>query len=68
MSFLGVVSKGMVVLPPDANLADGTEVRVEPIPARTLSERLSDVIGIVRGGPADLAENHDYYLHGTAKK
>ena len=68
MSFLGVVSKGMVVLPPDANLPDGTEVRVEPIPAKTLAERLGDVIGIVRGGPPDLAENHDHYLHGTPKK
>jgi hypothetical protein len=25
MSFVGVVSKGTVVLPPDANLPDGTE-------------------------------------------
>ena len=42
---------GTVVLPPDANLPDGTEVRVEPLPAKPLSERLSDVIGIVHGGP-----------------
>jgi hypothetical protein len=43
------VSKGTVVLPPDANLPDGTEVRVEPLTAKPLSERLSDVIGIVEG-------------------
>ena len=65
MSFVGVVSKGTVVLPPDANLPDGTEVRVEPLPAKPLSERLSDVIGIVPGSPPDLAENHDHYLYGT---
>ena len=52
----------------DANLPDGTEVRVEPLPAKPLSERLSDVIGIVQGGPPDLAENHDHYLYGTPKK
>jgi hypothetical protein len=68
MSFVGVVSKGAVVLPPDANLPDGTEVRVEPLPAKPLSERLSDVIGIVHGGPPDLAENHDHYLYGTPEK
>jgi len=56
MSFVGVVSKGTVVLPPDANLPDGTEVRVEALPAKPLSERLSDVIGIVHGGPPDLAD------------
>ena len=34
-------TKGAVVLPLDANLPDGTEVRVEPLPAKPLSERLS---------------------------
>ena len=62
---MGVVSKGTVVLPPDANLPDGTEVRVEPLPAEPLSERLSDVIGILHGGTPDLAENHG--LYGTPK-
>ena len=68
MSFVEVVSKGTVVLAPDANLPDGAEVCVEPLPAKPLSERLSDVIGIVHGGPPDVAENHDYYLYGTPKK
>jgi hypothetical protein len=26
------------------------------------------VIGIAKGLPADLAENHDHYLHGRPKK
>ena len=68
MSFWGKVSKGTVVLPPEANLPDGTEVRVEPVPPKTLAERLRDVIGTVRGGPPDWAENHDHYIHGTPKK
>ena len=46
-----MVSKGTVVLPQDANLPRGTDVRVEPLPAKPLSERLSDVTGIVPGGP-----------------
>ena len=68
MTFLGLVSKGTVVLPPDANSPDGIEVRVEPLTAKPLPERLGDVIGIVHGGPPDLAENHDHYLYGTPKK
>ena len=68
MSYWGKVSKGMVVLPPEANLPDGTEVRVEPVAPKTLAERLKDVIGTVHGGPPDWAENHDHYIHGTPKK
>lgn len=67
MTFWGKVSKGTVVLPPEANLADGTEVRVEPVAPKTLAERLKEVIGSVHGGPPDWAENH-YYIHGTPKK
>jgi hypothetical protein len=68
MSYLGKISKGTVVLPPDANLPDSTEVRVEPVAPKTLAERLKDVIGTVHGGPPDWAENHDHYIHGTPKK
>jgi len=68
MGYVGRVSNGTVILPPEANLPDGTEVRVEPLAAITLAERLKDVIGAVRGGPPDLAENHDHYIHGTPKK
>lgn len=67
MNYKGRVSKGMVVLPPEANLPDGAEVRVEPVGA-TLAERLRDVLGTVHHVPHDWAENHDHYLHGTPKK
>ena len=31
MTYIGTVSKGKVILPAGAKLADGTEVRVEPV-------------------------------------
>jgi len=68
MTYRGKVEKGTVVLPPEANLPDGTEVRVEPVAPKTLAERLKHVIGIVHARPPDWAENHDHYIHGTPKK
>ncbi len=68
MTYRGKVEKGTVVLPPEANLPDGTEVQVEPVAPNTLAERLKEVIGAVHGGPPDWAENHDHYIHGTPKK
>jgi hypothetical protein len=68
MSYWGKVSKGTAVLPLEANLPEGTEVRVEPVAPKTLAERLKDVIGTVHGGPPDWAENHDHYTHRTPKK
>lgn len=71
MTYQGTVKGGLVELEPGASLPDGTVVRVEPVktaPARSLSERLRPVIGIAKGLPSDLAENHDHYLHGRPKK
>ena len=34
----------------------------------SLYESLRDVIGIIKDGPPDWAENHDHYLYGTPKK
>jgi len=69
MSFIyGKVRKGTVVLPPDANLSDGTPVRVESLEEISLAKRLKNVIGGVEGLPPDFAENHDHYIHGTSKK
>jgi hypothetical protein len=52
---------------------EGTKVQVEPIgesgeATDTLADRLRSVIGIVNGLPADLAEQHDHYIHGTPKR
>lgn len=34
----------------------------------TLAEVFAPLIGKAVGLPSDLAENHDHYLHGTAKR
>ena len=53
-------------------LPDGMEVEVRLVEGETqiptLYERYKDFIGIAEGLPADLAENHDYYIHGAAKR
>ncbi|MGH9444716.1 MAG: hypothetical protein ACRD3O_03190 [Terriglobia bacterium] len=65
---MGKVTNGAVLLPPEANLPEGTIVRVEPIATETLAARLKSVIGVVHGMAPDWAENHDHYIHGTLKK
>lgn len=66
--YMGKVRKGTVVLPAEADLPEGTVVRVEPIAADSLAARLKKVIGIVRDMPADWAENHNHYIPGAPKK
>ena len=70
MTFIGRVSNGTIVLPPDAHLPEGTEVRVEALAsgARNLAERYARLIGIADDLPADLAENLDHYVHGHPKR
>lgn len=70
MSFIGRVSNGTIVLPPDSHLPEGTEVRVELLAsgARSLAERYAGLIGIADDLPADLAENIDHYVHGHSKR
>jgi hypothetical protein len=73
MSFIGTVAEnGSVVLPPDAKLPPGSQVRVEPLPAQQHHESVWDVLkrfeGTAKGMPSDLAENHDHYAHGKPKQ
>ncbi|WP_333652492.1 CopG family transcriptional regulator [Dissulfurispira sp.] len=37
-------------------------------PADEITEKLLSVAGICKGGPPDLADNHDHYLYGFPKK
>lgn len=71
MRITAVVEKDAIKLPPGVHLPDGTAVRVEPLdpvaPA-TLGQRYAEFIGIVTDMPPDLAENHDHYLYGAAKR
>ncbi|MEK7685860.1 MAG: hypothetical protein AAB466_10605 [Verrucomicrobiota bacterium] len=72
MTYLGKVTQGVVVLPPDAVLPDGTEVRIEPLKTteggKTFYERYSEFVGVCHDLPEDFAENHDHYIHGTPKR
>lgn len=71
MSYRGHIEHGVVVFDEPVALADGVVVCVEPIStptAPTLAERMKNAIGIAKGLPRDLAQNHDHYLHGKPKK
>ena len=35
---------------------------------QTIGEALLDVAGTAEGLPADMARNHDHYLHGTPRE
>jgi hypothetical protein len=73
-SYVGQVRGGMVVFDDSpVPLPEGTKVRIMPIEPRkpstsTLAERYADFIGIIKGLPADLAVEHDHYIHGTPRK
>jgi hypothetical protein len=78
MVYRGHVENGSIWLEAAPALPEGAEVEVrllaesssaegdEEIPS--LYERLKDVVGKAEGLPPDLAENHDCYLHGQAKR
>ena len=79
MVYRGHVEKGVVVLDDAVTLPEGLAVRVEPSPdapqeqtvdkdGETLGQRLLKHAGKAVGFPRDLAENHDHYLYGAAKK
>ncbi len=78
MVYRGHVEHGKVVLDERVELPDGIRVEVNVIAeARdageaeerpTLYERLKPVIGMAKGLPSDLAENHDHYLYGLPKR
>jgi hypothetical protein len=52
MVFEGVVRNGTVKLPPEADLPDGTIVRIETTPAKQFSDVL-DLAGTWNGDDAD---------------
>ena len=69
MELEGVVHKGVIV-PDDATaLPEGTRVRISPAPEpRPFGERFAQFKGALPGLPTDLAEQHDHYRLGTAKR
>jgi hypothetical protein len=68
MTFRGHIQNGSVVLDESAQLPEGSLVRVELVNPEddfaSLREGLLKFAGIVDGLPEDLAEHHDYYIHG----
>lgn len=71
MTIRGTVKNGVVVLPPDADLADGSEVEVSPVEAQPgdppfLREMLA--LAKERDWPADFALNHAHYSKGHPRK
>ncbi len=72
MTFIGRVSKGAIVLPPDVQLPDGLELQVTipelPAVSSKAGERLAKFAGIVNNLPPDFAKNHDHYIHGAPKR
>jgi len=72
MSYIGTVSGGKVILPADVCLPEGASVEVLPLaqPAelRKLTAELLRLAHKNRDLPADLAQNHDYYLHSQPKQ
>jgi hypothetical protein len=74
MTYRGRVSGGVVVLPKDAAIPEGTEVTINPVEqqpmpeATGLGKRLMRFAGKAQDLPSDAARNHDHYLYGTPKK
>jgi hypothetical protein len=71
MACVGKVLNGAVILPPGLSLPDGMELEVR-LPDTTKQpswhEALAAFAGMADDLPADLARNHDHYLHGHPKK
>ena len=72
MMFEGTIQNGVVVLDLTEVLPERT--RVEVLPQRTpdkksaLRERLLSLAGTADDLLADMAKNHDHYIHGAPKR
>jgi hypothetical protein len=72
MALEGTVINGTIVLDNAQVLPDGARVQVLLKPSedqpKTLREFLLEHAGCMTDLPADLAEQHDHYIHGTPKR
>lgn len=75
MSYIGIVDeKGVITLPPEAQLPAGAKVRVDVLNSKpesssvSIGKKLLAVSGAIKDWPEDFAENHDHYLHGAPKR
>lgn len=71
MSYKGTVKNGVVVLPPEVKLPDGTEVEVTPVGnSGDDPPFLKAILKLAkpRDWPEDFALNHAHYVKGHPKK
>jgi hypothetical protein len=71
MSYKGIVKNGVIVLPANSNLPDGTEVEVSPLEARKEDPSFLQAIlklAKPRDWPEDFALNHAHYTKGHPSK
>jgi hypothetical protein len=71
VSYKGTVKNGVVILPRNAKLRNGTAVKVTPVAdqqADDFTDMLVRLSKKVRGLPRDLAAQHDHYLYGSPKR
>ncbi len=72
MAIEGTVTNGMVVLDAPQILPEGARVEILLKPTaeqpKTLREILLETAGCMTDLPADLAAQHDHYIHGTPKR
>jgi hypothetical protein len=69
MMYRGQVRNGVVIIDGEEKIEEGTVVTIEPVaPEKTLGQSLMELAGIAKGLPSDMADNHDHYIHGTAKR
>lgn len=71
VSYKGTVKNGVVILPRNAKLPNGTAVKVTPVASRPEDDFTDMLVSLskkVRGLPRDLAAQHDHYLYGTPKR
>ena len=76
MSIIAIVENGMIKLPPDLHVPDGTraevtlqtgELGLASGSAEEVTDALLAISARVKELPADLAAQHDHYLHGQPK-
>jgi hypothetical protein len=72
MSYTGIVENGVVKLPPNASLPEGTKVRVESLEPESEREAMVEELRAIARSmpelPPDWASQHDHYLYGNPKR
>ena len=72
MTLSGTVLHGTIVLDDPHKLPEGARVEVVFKPAEDQPQTLQEVLlkhaGCLTDLPADMAEQHDHYIHGTPKR